>query len=180
MKETTPRRIAIIGLPGSGKSTVAIALGKALGIPVHHLDKYMFSGRQRRDQTEFLAEKETLIRGNSWIIEGCSISTLEMRFATADTIIYLNLPRFTCLWRVLKRMFTSSAHLSETGCLDGVNWPLIKYIWTFKREKWGQIKELQSKYPNVNFYNIRTSKDIEKLLKTFKKPDESPRVSREE
>lgn len=35
-------RILIIGLPGSGKSTLACRLSAKYGIPVYHLDTYMF------------------------------------------------------------------------------------------------------------------------------------------
>lgn len=167
MKKETPRRIAIIGLPGSGKSTFAIALGKALNIPVHHLDRHMFDGRKKRDKNEFLEVKQALVKEDSWIIEGCSISTLEMRFAAADTIIYLSLPRLTCIWRVCTRMFTSDSHISETGCLNGVNWPLVEYIWNFERDKRLGIEELRQRYPNVNFIVFHSSKDLEKYLEGF-------------
>lgn len=169
MRKETPKRIAVIGLPGSGKSTFAIALGKALNIPVHHLDRHMFDGRAKRDQAEFLGLKQALVKEASWIIEGCSISTLEMRFATADTVIYLDLPRLTCIWRVCRRMFTSDAHISETGCLNGVNWPLIKYIWNFRRDKGPEIEKLRKRYPKVNFVAFHRAKDLEKYLITVKK-----------
>lgn len=42
MHQEHAKRFAIIGLPGSGKSTFATLLGKTLVIPVHHLDKHMF------------------------------------------------------------------------------------------------------------------------------------------
>jgi len=32
-------RIAVIGSPGAGKSTLARKLGQALGLEVHHLDR---------------------------------------------------------------------------------------------------------------------------------------------
>lgn len=77
MGQENPKRIAIIGLSGSGKSTFAIKLGKLLNIPIHHLDRHMFDGRKKRDTTEFLAFKEPLLKVDTWIIEGCSFSTLE-------------------------------------------------------------------------------------------------------
>lgn len=36
------KKFAIIGLPGSGKSTFSVKLGKILNIPVHHLDRHIF------------------------------------------------------------------------------------------------------------------------------------------
>src|SRR5271154_5056681 len=121
MKQEIPKRFAIIGLPGSGKSTFAAKLGKMLYIPVHHLDKHMFDGKKKRDRQEFLSVKEAMVREESWIIEGCSISTLEMRFARADTVIYFHLPRLLCIWRICKRLFTFDKNLADTGCLRGIN-----------------------------------------------------------
>ena len=55
MEKEKLKRIAVIGLPGSEKSTFATRLGKTLSIPVHHLDKHMFDGRIKRDKQEFLS-----------------------------------------------------------------------------------------------------------------------------
>lgn len=55
MKNTHPKKFALIGLPGSGKSTFASKLGKILDIPVHHLDRHMFEpGGKKRDKQEFI------------------------------------------------------------------------------------------------------------------------------
>lgn len=167
MKQEIPQRIAIIGLPGSGKSTFAIKLGKLLNIPVHHLDRHMFDGRQKREKEEFLAVKESLLRENAWIIEGCSFSTIEMRFARADTVIYFDLPRMLCLWRVCKRLFTFDQHLAETGCLNGINWALIKYIWNFNRDKRQSIEEFSKRYPEVDFLIFHRSQDLDEYLEKF-------------
>lgn len=47
MTKHTQNRIAVIGLPGSGKSTFAIQLANILHLPVHHLDKHMFERRTK-------------------------------------------------------------------------------------------------------------------------------------
>jgi adenylate kinase family enzyme len=165
MEKYKLKRIAIIGLPGSGKSTFATRLGKTLNIPVHHLDKHRFEGKTKRDEQEFLSIKEALVNQDSWIIEGCSISTLEMRFARADTIIYFHLPRWLCIWRVFKRLFTFDKKIADTGCLNGINWSLIKYIWNFDQDKRESIKELRERYPNVEFLIFHHSQDADKYLK---------------
>jgi adenylate kinase family enzyme len=117
MLQAKPQRIAIIGLPGSGKSTFATELGKILHIPVHHLDKYIFDGNRKRDKQDFLIVKKALLTEPSWVIEGCSISTLEMRFAHADTVIYFQFPRLLCIWRLCKRLFFFDRKLADSGCL---------------------------------------------------------------
>lgn len=164
MEKEKLKRIAVIGLPGSGKSTFATKLGKTLNIPVHHLDKHMFDGRTKRNKEEFLSIKESLVNEKNWIIEGCSLSTLEMRFARADTIIYFHLPRWLCIWRVLKRLFTFDKAIADTGCLNGINWTLIKYIWNFEHDKRERIEELRKRYPNVEFLIFRHSQDPDEYL----------------
>lgn len=168
MEQEKLKRIAIIGLPGSGKSTFAIKLGKILHIPVHHLDRHMFDGKKKRDKQEFLLVKEALVKEKSWIIEGCSLSTLEMRFAQADTVIYFHLPRLLCIWRTIKRLLISDKNLADTGCLDGINWVLIKYIWNFDRDKRQNIEELHKRYPNVDFLIFRHSHEPDEYLEKLK------------
>jgi adenylate kinase family enzyme len=164
MKQNTSKRITIIVLPGSGKSTFANKLSKLLNIPVYHLDKLLFNGTFRRDQEEFVALQQSLVDQESWIIEGCSITTLEMRFSRAGTVIYFHLPRLLCIWRVCKRLF-SHHHLDESGCLNGIHWPLIKYIWNFDRDKRQRIEDLRQRYPQVHFLVFHHSRDLENYLR---------------
>ncbi len=176
MKQAVPKRLAIIGLPGSGKSTFAAKVGRLLNIPVHHLDMHVFAGKRKRDRQEFLLAKEALVNGESWIIEGCSLSTLEMRFARADTILYFHLPRLLCIWRICKRLLAFDKSAADTGCLNGINWALIAYLWNFDRDKRSSIAELRKKYPAVEFRIFHRSRDVEKYLDELKrKKDDGPK-----
>lgn len=49
------KRFTIIGLPGSGKSTFAILLGKTLDISVHHLDQHMFKKEGTKKDKKLLS-----------------------------------------------------------------------------------------------------------------------------
>ena len=57
MKNTYPKKFALIGLPGSGKSMFASKLGETLGIPVHHLDICSSLAERKRARIEELREK---------------------------------------------------------------------------------------------------------------------------
>lgn len=161
------KKIVVIGLPGSGKSTFSAALGKKLGIPVHHLDRHMFmAGGKKRDKEEFIAIQKTLLGEDAWVIEGCSISTLEMRFARADVVIYFHFSRLLCIWRSFKRYLKPDPTLDDKGegCSQVFNWELVRYIWTFDREKRKEIEAFHQKYPHVAFIVFRTSIDADCYL----------------
>ncbi len=169
MKQEIPKRFVLIGLPGSGKSTFGAKLGKVLNIPVHHLDRHMFvAGGKKRDRQEFLSIQKAMIDEESWIIEGCSLSTLEMRFAQASTVIYFRFPRLLCVWRVCKRLFFPDKTLRDTadGCSKVVSWEILAYIWNFDKEKKGIIEDLKKKYPHVDFCVFTCSKDADGYMKS--------------
>ncbi|MCP5506786.1 MAG: AAA family ATPase [Chlamydiales bacterium] len=135
MKKNTSKRIAIIGNPGSGKSTLATRLGVLLDIPVHHLDTHVFVNGKKTDQQKVIQIQQKLVSKDVWIIEGCSFSALEMRFEKPDMVIYLDIPRLQCIWRVLKRCFAFDESLANSGCVRLPNWTLNKYIWNFEKDK---------------------------------------------
>lgn len=163
----TMKKIAIIGLPGSGKSTFANKLGQILNLPVYHLDKMCFDDNVKIDHALFVDAQQKAVDTTSWIIEGCSIKTLDVRFSKADTVIYLCYPRYLCIWRVLKRALTKPQHLSDSGCANFINYELLEYIWNFKKEKSLRIKELKNQYPNLNFYELYSPKELKRFLTTF-------------
>jgi adenylate kinase family enzyme len=164
MKETDLKKFAIIGLPGSGKSTFAVQLGTILNIPVHHLDKHMFEpDGKKRDKQEFIAIQRALIDEKAWIVEGCSFSTYEMRFAKADIVIYFHFSRLVCFLRLFKRLFN---YQKEFGGLRQINWEILKYIWSFDKEKRARIEELSRKYPQTNFRIFKTQKEADFFLYT--------------
>lgn len=97
-------KIAVVGNAGSGKTTLSFQLHKKLNLPLYHLDKYYWKPNwERGPQEEFLAAHQRLCAQDKWIIEGSYLKLLEERVAAADTIIFLDIPRSTCIWRVLKR-----------------------------------------------------------------------------
>ena len=163
MKNTCYKKFALIGLPGSGKSTFASKLGKILDIPVHHLDRHMFEpGGKKRDKQEFIETQKAMLEEIAWIVEGCSFSTFEMRFAKADVLIYFHFSRLVCFWRFFKRLFN---YKRDFGGLRAINWELLNYTWNFDKEKRARIEELREKYPLTDFLIFRNQKDADLFLR---------------
>src|SRR4029078_3565500 len=80
------RRIAVIGPLGAGKSTLAVELGRRLGVQVTHLDTlYWGETWTPPSPAEWNALLDRLVAGDSWIIDGNFSSTLPQRLGAAET-----------------------------------------------------------------------------------------------
>lgn len=159
------KKIAILGPPGSGKSTFAMKLGKKQQIPVHHLDRHMFeeSGK-KKDKQEFIEIQKAMLREESWVVEGCSFSTWGMRFAKADLILYFDFNRPLCIWRLCKRFFD---YRKEFGGLRAITWEILRYTWKFHKEKKPHLQELQRQHPDTELRIFINQKEADRFLSSF-------------
>lgn len=131
------RRIAIIGCSGGGKSTLARALGERLGLPVVHMDSLFWKpGWAESDREEFRARIEAAAQADAWVMEGGFITHAAARFRRADTIVWIEQPRWLCLARALLRMLgnfgRSRADLAP-GCPERFDLAFYRYIWNWDR-----------------------------------------------
>lgn len=165
MRQHRPKKFALIGLPGSGKSTFAAKLGRMLTIPVHHLDRHMFEPNgKKKDKEEFIEIQKAILDEDAWVVEGCSFSTFEMRFAKADVLIYFHFSRLICIWRLFKRVFN---YQSDFGGLRAVSWEILRYTWNFDKEKRARIEELRKKYPQTEFLIFKGQKDADQYIRSL-------------
>ena len=97
-------RIAIIGCGGSGKSYMSRSLGILLGITPVHLDGLCYDQDGKPlDKEQFAALQRDLVTAPRWIIDDNYASSLPIRLQAADTVIFLDLPAWTCLWGIARR-----------------------------------------------------------------------------
>lgn len=96
-------RIAVVGPIASGKTTVAARLGASLGLPVVELDDHYWRHTPRPTDEEWATRHFALIRGDRWVISGDYRSVASVRFQAADMVVWLDLPRSTCLFRATVR-----------------------------------------------------------------------------
>lgn len=98
------QRIVIVGSSGAGKSTLARELGQKLDLPPIHLDKHYWKPGWVGTPAQAWQEKVTeLTQSEQWIIDGNYRDTLDTRLQAADTVVFLDLPRWVCAFRAIKR-----------------------------------------------------------------------------
>ena len=137
-------RIAIIGCGGSGKSHLARELGAALGIPVAHLDALYYDHQWHPLTNDRFAElQRELAAQTQWVADGNYASTLPIRLAAADTVIFLDPTAWACLWGILQRRLRHGAGQHATiGVYDRITWSFIRYILGYRRSMRPRVQRL--------------------------------------
>ena len=164
------RRIVIVGCAGSGKSTLARQLGTMLNLEVVHLDALYWKPKwEKPSESEWQEAIKGLLQRDSWILDGNFSSSRKLRFEAADTIIFLDFPRYLCLFRVLKRriQFGSQDRPDRAaGCAEQLDSYLVKHIWTFPtRIRPLLIKDVEEYSPVRKVFVLRRPSQVCGLLK---------------
>lgn len=130
------KKIVIVGCGGAGKSTLARELGQRLQLPVVHLDSVFWKpGWVMISKDEERSRLAELLTEPAWIVDGNYNATMPVRFAAADTIIFLDFPVWVCLWRVLKRwlMYRGRSRPDMSpGCPEKLNWQFLGWICLYR------------------------------------------------
>ena len=163
----------IIGSGGSGKSTLSRKLGQSTGLPVFHLDKYYWNpGWIETEHDEWIKKYNQLIMQKSWIIDGNYISTMDEGIKEADTVIFLDINRLICLYRVIKRIiknFGKSREDMAQGCPEKIDFEFFKWVWTFPIHSRPQILE-KLKLPSNKDKKIiilKNRKEVSEIFSTL-------------
>ena len=166
------KRVMIVGGPGSGKSTLARMLGARTGLPVVHIDhihwKPGWVPRSNEEKDRLTHEVHTR---DTWIFEGGHSRTYPERLARADTFIWLDVPLWLRVLRVLRRTLRdlgkSRPDLPE-NCPERLNGETIKFlafIWRTRhsaREKHRKIADAPPRHLRV--IRLRNLREVRGFL----------------
>ena len=136
----TAQRILVIGCSGSGKSTLSQQLSRRLELPYVSCDRDIFwlPGWKARQRGEVLERMQFFVSEERWIIDGNSPSTLPIRLARTDMIIWLRPPKLVCLWGVISRWARfrgqTRPEMAE-GCPEKIDLEFFRYVWTYRRQQ---------------------------------------------
>jgi adenylate kinase family enzyme len=171
-------RVMIIGCAGSGKSTLSQNLGGILNLPVIHLDKYYWKPNwvaTPNDEWDRIVEEFT--RKEQWIIDGNYSRTMDMRIARADLIIFLDAPRWFCMYRILKRrvMYHKKTRPDMNAeCPETIDFEFIKWVWNYrKRGRIKTLERLEKVKGQKEIIIINTRKQLEELINTYTQREET-------
>lgn len=123
------RRVSVVGVPGSGKTTFGGRLAAVLAVPIVELDAIIHqAGWNDLALAEFRSRVTEAIAGESWVVDGNYPNVLDLVWARADTVIWLDPPRRVAMRRVIAR--TLRRALTRQQLWNGNREPLTNfYRW---------------------------------------------------
>jgi len=167
------KRIAVLGSGGAGKSVFARKLGAATGLPVVYLDPLVWKPQWQLAPVE---EVRDVIRaaasGDAWVIEGNFLGSEPTgRFERADTVVFLDLPRRSCLrrivWRRLRDARRSRVDL-PAGCNEALDHHFVRWVWRFPVDSRPGVLELLRRLPpRVAVHQLRSAREVRQFLRAL-------------
>jgi adenylate kinase family enzyme len=162
------KKIIVIGSGGAGKSTFSKQLGNALNIEVIHLDAlYWKPNWVKTPRDEWTEIVRNLLEHDSWIMDGNFGGTREMRLKACDTIVFLDISRRVCLYRVLKRFFLYRGNTRPDmadGCNEKIDMEFIAWIWNYPKRNRPRILEEIEHYSEKRLVILRSTREIDLFL----------------
>jgi adenylate kinase family enzyme len=130
------KKVLIIGIVASGKTTLAKRLSRTIKIPwyefddiVHHQTK---TGRYKRTVDEQIEVIKDIDNNGVWIFEGTDRPSYHCLFEMADTIIFLDTPLWKRKVRILTRFLKQNLGIEK--CSYKPNMDMLKMMFRWTRE----------------------------------------------
>ncbi|MEO2109071.1 MAG: adenylate kinase [Actinomycetota bacterium] len=95
------QRVSVVGTSGVGKTTLTGVLARALDVPALQLDAvHHLPGWTPIDTPTFRERVGAFVARPGWVVDGNYAAVRDLVWARADTVVYLDYPR----WRVMRQL----------------------------------------------------------------------------
>lgn len=172
------RRVSVVGVPGSGKSTFGHQLAARLGAPHVELDSIFHQpGWTPLPVDEFRARVEAVTAGDAWVIDGNYRTAIsDLVWQRADTVIWLDLPRSIVMPRIVRRTWRRA--IRRERLWNGNREPLrnlyrldpeksiIRWAWVKHpeyRQRYGRAM-VDPAFEHLRFVRLRSPREVEAFL----------------
>ena len=159
------RKIYIIGIVASGKTTMAKLLSQKLNVPFYELDCIVHvkneNERYKRTPDEQIQEINRIDNEGGWIFEGVYRESYNCVLDLADEIIFIDPPLWLRKLRILLRYIKQKLQIEPCHYKSDIKMLKLMYKWTndfeFNRQQFenmlGVYKHKLTRISKVNEYH---------------------------
>lgn len=167
------KRVAIIGSPGTGKSTFARKLETKTALPLIHLDFYYHDKRHGYyyDNEAWRLRAAEFAHSDKWIIDGNFSKTLATRLKRADTIFYFDMPTYIAIKGIIRRWINRK----NTKRLDmpddwqeKLNWEFFWYVLKFRHKYTNGTRLLLNEVHSATIVTFNNHRQVDAYLSNLK------------
>lgn len=161
----------VAGISGAGKTTLARKLAARWELPRWELDA-LHHGEKWVPRPEFEPDVRRFAAQDRWVTEDQYHRILgDLLWEHADTVIWLDLPRRTIMWRVVRRSVSRAITRQElwNGNRERVSTWLrpdhpIRWAWSRAYERSRETAERAAGFPGVTVVHLRTAREARRWL----------------
>lgn len=159
------KRIVIVGASGCGKTQLGKQLSEQLGIKQTDLDDlYWLPNWTPRADGDFERAIIDVAKESSWIISGNQTRWRHLIWPHADAIIWIDLPKTTLVYRLLKRSILQT--FSKDTICNGNRQTFLQFLWllkhfhvTYRRRRRNYELFMQSN-PGTHWIRLKSTKAV--------------------
>src|SRR4051812_18029746 len=147
------RRVLVVGMAGSGKSTFSRALSARTGLPLIPLDlHYWKPGWVAPTKNEWREKQRRLLEGEAWIADGNYYETLDLPLERAETVVLLDTPWWIRAGRAFARGLRKPQGELPEGCDDSAirrlrdEWGIVGSVVRLRRSEPERTRALISRH----------------------------------
>ena len=180
-------RVSVVGNSGSGKTTLGAAISAALDMPHLELDSVFHqSGWVPLEKAEFRRRVAEFVAADRWVTDGNYSRVQDLIWARADTVIWLDPPRYLVMRRVIWRTLRRAVLRSELW--NGNREPLANFLRADPQESviawaWTRHHVTRQRYEqaladpanaHLTFIRLRTPGEVAALISRVREQAASP------
>jgi len=163
------KRVLVIGPGGAGKTTFARALAQRTGLPLIHLDAlYWRAGWTPTPNEDWDRRVAELVSRDTWVMDGNYGRTLPIRLAACDTVVFLDLPRRVCVWRIVRRRLQYAGRTRPdlpADCPERLTWEFVWWIWPYRRRRRPDVlRQLATVAYQERVIVLRSAREVREFL----------------
>ncbi|MFD1860208.1 AAA family ATPase [Aeromicrobium camelliae] len=169
---SAPRRIAVAGTSGAGKTTLAGRIAALLGLPHTEIDA-LHHGPGWEPRPQFLDDVRAMVAQDSWVTEWQYSAARPLIAERAELLVWLDLPVPQQMSRLVRRTLRRRWRREELWN-GNVEPPLrtfltdrdhvIRWGWRTRHRLREQVPATLAAHPSVRLVQLRSQRDVERWL----------------